>query len=225
MMRRRTRLQADRRTVALGAITAVAVLAVVAGEVGRVWRRGAAPLPQETDDLLQAAEVAAVETAQVARVGYREVPDRENALFNLLASFAITFIAARCITYVLRDRATLGPFRNLRLGRRRIHHFVPGIVIAFASGAGAIVSRDVKHEPKLAVPFGVGMGLTLDESALLLELDDVYWTREGLLSVQITLTVMAVLSALALGLRFLRRGEAVVLDASPGSLHSSSPSG
>ena len=66
-------------------------------------------------------------------------------------------------------------------------------------------------EPWLAVPFGVGMGLTLDESALLLELEDVYWTREGLLSVQITLTVMAMLGALALGLRFLRRGEELVL--------------
>jgi hypothetical protein len=225
MMRRRTRLQADRRTVALGTIAAAAVIAVVAGEVGRVWRRGAAPLPQETDDLLQAAEVAAVETAHVARAGYREVPDRENALFNLLASFAITFIAARSITYVLRDRPTLGPFRNLRMGRRRIHHFVPGIVMAFAAGAGAIVSRDTNLEPKLAVPFGIGMGLTLDESALLLELDDVYWTREGLLSVQITLTVMAVLAALALGLRFLRRGEEVVLDASSPSPHASSPSG
>ena len=224
-MHRRTRLQADRRTVVLGAIAAAAVLAVVAGEVGRVWRRGAAPLPQETDDLLQAAEVAAVETAQVARVGYREVPDRENALFNLLGSFAITFIAARSITYVLRDRPTLGPFRNLRLGRRRIHHFVPGIVIAFAAGAGAIVTRDANLEPQLAVPFGIGMGLTLDESALLLELDDVYWTREGLLSVQITLTVMAVLAALALGLRFLRRGEAVVLESPAASPHASSPSG
>jgi hypothetical protein len=57
----------------------------------------------------------------------------------------------------------------------------------------------------------VGMGLTLDESALLLEREDVYWTREGLLSVQITLTVMAMLGALALGLRFLKRGEELVL--------------
>jgi hypothetical protein len=69
------------------------------------------------------------------------------------------------------------------------------------------------------------MGLTLDESALLLELDDVYWTREGLLSVQITLAVMAVLAALALGLRFLRRGEEVVLDAAPAESHASLASG
>ncbi|HEX2232281.1 MAG TPA: hypothetical protein VHG69_02835 [Thermoleophilaceae bacterium] len=215
-MRRRNRLAADRRTVALGAITAAAVLAVVAGEVGRVWRRGAAPLPADTDDLLQAAEVAAVETAQVARAGYRDVPSRENALFNMLASFAITFIMARSITYLLRSKRKVGPFRNLRFGRRHIHHFVPGIVMAFAAGAGAIVTRDEDLEPKLAVPFGVGMGLTLDESALLLELEDVYWSREGLLSVQITLAVMAILAALALGLRFLRRGEEVVLEAPPG---------
>jgi hypothetical protein len=215
MLRRRRGLAADRRTVVLGAVTAAAVIAVVAGEVGRVWRRGAAPLPQDTDDLLQAAEVAAVETAQVARAGYRDVSGRENALFNLLTSFAVTFIAARSITYVLRGRSTVGPFRNLRLGRRRIHHFVPGIIMGFAAGAAAILTRDEDLEPKLAVPFGVGMGLTLDESALLLELEDVYWSREGLLSVQITLAVMSVLAALALGLRFLKRGEEVVLDSSP----------
>jgi hypothetical protein len=55
------------------------------------------------------------------------------------------------------------------------------------------------------------MGLTLDESALLLDLEDVYWTREGLVSVQITLATAAMLAALALGLRLLRRGEEIVL--------------
>jgi hypothetical protein len=56
------------------------------------------------------------------------------------------------------------------------------------------------------------MGLTLDESALLLELDDVYWTREGTLSVQITLAAMALISAAVLGARLVRRGEEVVLE-------------
>jgi len=85
-------------------------------------------------------------------------------------------------------------------------------VIAFAAGTAAILSRDERLEPWLAVPFGVGMGLTLDESALLLELEDVYWSREGLLSVQITLAVMSMLGALALALRFLWRGEQAVLE-------------
>lgn len=189
--------------------------AVAAGELGRVWRRGSAPLPQEAPSLLHAAEEAVAETAQVARAGYREVSTRENAMFNLLSSFVATFIAARVVTRTLRDRARFGPFRSLRVGRRHIHHFVPGIVIAFGAGAGAIVTHDDALESKLAVPFGIGMGLTLDESALLLELEDVYWTREGLLSVQITLAVTALLASLALGLRFLRRGEQAVLPPEP----------
>jgi hypothetical protein len=159
-----------------------------------------------------AGEKAVAETAQVAREGYRTVSTRENAVFNLLAAFASTFILARSITYVLRERGRFGPFRNVRVGHRHIHHYIPGIIIAFASGAAAIVTRDQRLEPVLAVPFGVGMGLTLDESALLLELEDVYWSREGLLSVQITLAVMAMIGAGALGLRFLRRGEEIVLD-------------
>jgi hypothetical protein len=198
--------------MALGAGATVAVGAVLVGEIGRVWRRGSAPLPHEAPSLLLAAEEAVAETAQVARAGYHQVSTRENAMFNLLSSFVATFLTARGITYLLRRRTRVGPFRNLRVGHRHIHHFVPGIVIAFASGAGAILTRDETLEPKLAVPFGLGMGLTLDESALLLELEDVYWTREGLLSVQITLAVMALLASVALGLRFLRRGERVVLE-------------
>jgi hypothetical protein len=51
------------------------------------------------------------------------------------------------------------------------------------------------------------MGLTMDEAALLLGLEDVYWTRQGLLSVQVSLGVTATLAATILGLRMLRRGE------------------
>ena len=95
----------------------MAVGAVVAGEVARVWRRGSAPLPSEAPSLLLAAEEAVAETAQVARAGYREVSTRENAMFNLLSAFVSTFIAARVITYTLRGRARVGPFRNVRVGR------------------------------------------------------------------------------------------------------------
>ncbi len=213
--RRRRALAPGRGTLALGATAAVAVGAVLVGELGRVWSRGSAPLPHEADNLLLAAEEAVAETAHVARVGYEQGSTRENAMFNLLSSFVGTFVVVRGITYLLRERRTVGPFRNLRVGRRHIHHFVPGIVLAFSAGAGAILTRDERLEPLLAVPFGAGMGLTLDESALLLELDDVYWSREGLLSVQITMAVAALLASVALALRFLRRGERAVLE--PGS--------
>ena len=54
---------------------------------------------------------------------------------------------------------------------------------------------------------GAGIGLTFDEAALLLDLRDVYWTREGLLSVQLSLGATAILSIAILTQRMLRRGE------------------
>lgn len=212
MRRRRRPLAPGRGTLALGAVASGAVAAMIVVEVRRAWKRSAAPALKETDHPILAAEEAVAEAARVARAGYREVSTRENSMFNLLTSFAATFILIRSLTFALRQNRSFGPMRNVRVGRRHIHHFVPGIVIAFAAGAGAILTPDERLEPLLAVPFGVGMGLTLDESALLLELDDVYWSREGLLSVQITLAVMAMLGALALALRFLWRGEQAVLE-------------
>ncbi len=69
------------------------------------------------------------------------------------------------------------------------------------------MTKDQPLEQVLAVPFGVGIGLTFDEAALLLDLRDVYWTPEGVLSVQVSLGASAILGATILGLRILRRGE------------------
>jgi hypothetical protein len=114
---------------------------------------------------------------------------------------------ARGVTALLRERQRVGPFRNLNVGRRHIHHFVPGIVLAFTSGSAGLFVRDPRVREMLAIPLGVGMGLTFDESALLLELEDVYWSREGLLGVQITLGNASLLAAAMLALRILRQGE------------------
>ena len=215
LRRERSYATVERRTIALGVAAYAVTAAALLVEFGRVWRRGSAPLPGETDRVLDAAGQAAGEAVAVAVSGYKDMPRRENALFNLLASFVVSFSAARGITYLLRRRQRVGPFRNLRIGRRHIHHFVPGILLAFCSGAAAILTDNEQIEPRLALAFGTGMGLTLDESALLLELEDVYWSREGVLSVQIALAAMALISASILGGRFLRRGEAVVLEATP----------
>jgi hypothetical protein len=202
----------EKRTAVLGVVAVVSVAAFVMVEVGRVWRRGSAPMPSEADNVLAAAEEAVAETVEAARAGYQEAPVLENAGFMLLTSFVTIFISARGISYLLRRRSSVGPFRDLRVGKRHIHHFVPGIALLMLSGGAAILTRDETLEPKLAVVFGAGMGMTLDESALLLELEDVYWTEEGLLGVQITLAVAALFAAMALGLKFLRRGEELVLE-------------
>jgi hypothetical protein len=198
----------------MGVVAAGTTIALLAGEVGRVWRRGSAPMPRESDSLVFPAVVAVEETVEVARRGYEDAPERANALFNMLVSFVGTFMTARGIAFLLRSRPTVGPFRDLHVAERHVHHYVPGIALAFVSGAVAILTDNEEIEPKLAIGFGAGMGLTLDESALLLELEDVYWTEEGLLSVQITLAVTALLGALGLGVRFLRRGEQLVLEES-----------
>ena len=202
----------EKRTVVLGVLAAASTVAVAVVEVGRVWRRGSAPMPSEADDVLAAAEEAVVETIEATLAGYQDVSVRENATFLLLASFVTTFASARGVAFLLRGRGTVGPFRNVIVGRRHIHHFVPGITLLMVAGGASILIQDEAWDSRLAIPFGIGMGLTLDESALLLELDDVYWSPEGLLGVQITLAVTALIGALTLAVRFVRRGEELVLQ-------------
>ena len=213
-LRRRRPLAPGRGTLALGTFATVTFAAVVVVEVGRVWRRGRAPLPQETDDLLLAAEEAVAETAEVARVGYRGGSTRENSTFNLLgASQRRSSRSERSPTCCVRARAW-GRSGTCASAAATSITSCPGSCSRSRRVRSEILARDERLEPILAVPFGVGLGLTLDESALLLELEDVYWSEEGLLSVQITLAVMAMLGALALSVRFLRRGEQLVLEPS-----------
>jgi hypothetical protein len=211
LRRRRQEKRRDRLTLGLGVIALVSTGGVAAGELARVWRRGTAPWPAETDNVLEAAEEAARQTVEIAVEGYKQTPPRETALLNLLVAFTATVGLARLSVHTIRARGTFGPFRNVRLGRRHIHHFVPGILLAFLAGGASIVSRDESLDQWFAIPFGAGLALTLDESALLLELDDVYWTEAGLVSVQITLGALGLLSTITLALRMLRRGEERVL--------------
>jgi hypothetical protein len=203
------------RIRALGALAVGLTAGVIGLEYAHVWRRGRAPLPAETDRVLEAGAEAARETVQVAVAGYRASPARENALLNLLVTFAVTAGVVRASTHRIRTTGRFGPFRNTLVGGRHIHHFIPGIALAFLAGGASIVVRDEAYDPLLAVPFGIGAALTLDEAALLVELEDVYWSEEGVLSVQVTLSTMALLGALALGLRVFRRGEAEVLSEAP----------
>lgn len=205
--RARTRLgwgRSERATAGLAAVALGGAGVVLIGQFGRMLQRRA---HQETDGdgLVEAAPAAALDTVGVAVSGYAEAPRTETVLFNLLAGFLASFALVRISTWGIRDE--WWPFRNVKVGGRHIHHFVPGILIAFASGTTALLTDDEALEEKLAVTTGVGMGLTFDEAALLLDLRDVYWTRQGLLSVQLSLGATAILSIAILTQRILRRGE------------------
>jgi hypothetical protein len=208
---RRADRQADRLTLGLAALATATAGTVVVGELTRLARRrildrsSPSGVLETAEQALVTAGEAAQDTVVVAREGYELAPRYENVLFNLLSGFVGGFALMRLSTYGIRGG--WWPFGNVRLGGRHIHHFVPGIGIAFAAGAGAILTDSRRAETWLAFPFGAGMGLTFDEAALLLELRDVYWTREGILSVQLALGTSALLGATILATRMLRRGE------------------
>src|SRR5690242_17402530 len=197
--------RSERATVGLATVALGAAGAVIAGQFSRMFARRASEA-HDPEALLESAPAAAADTVGVAVRGYVEAPRYETVLFNLLAGFLGSFALVRLSTWAIRDGR--GPFRNVNIGGRHIHHFVPGILLAFGSGTAALLTEDDELEQKLAIPMGAGFGLTFDESALLLDLRDVYWSREGLLSVQLSLGATAILSIAILTLRMLRRGEA-----------------
>jgi hypothetical protein len=190
--------------VGLAAVAMGGVGAVLVGQYGRLLQRRAHD-QGDGEPLVEAAPAAALDTVSVAVSGYEATPRSETVLFNLLAGFLGAFTLVRVSTWGIRDR--WWPFENVRVGGRHIHHFVPGILLAFASGTAALLTDKDALEDRLAIPMGAGMGLTFDEAALLLDLRDVYWTREGLLSVQLSLGATAILSIAILTQRMLRRGE------------------
>ncbi|HEX3323606.1 MAG TPA: hypothetical protein VHR65_00500 [Solirubrobacterales bacterium] len=203
----RTRLgwaHSERATLGLATVALGGSGMVLAGQFGRMLQRRSHQ-DRDGESLVEVAPAAALDTVGVAVSGYSEAPRTETVLFNLLAGFLASFALVRLSTWGIRDN--WWPFRNVRVGGRHIHHFVPGILIAFASGTTALLTDDEGLEEKLAMSTGVGMGLTFDEAALLLDLRDVYWTRQGLLSVQLSLGATAILSIAILTQRMLRRGE------------------
>jgi hypothetical protein len=219
-LRRRSRLPAfeDRLTRVLAPAAGAVTTAVLLGEGVRRFRgriadrRGdeALPRPESPAEALELAGLASQDTVRVAVTGYRTVRRSGAALFNLFTGLVGASLLARVSALGIREG--WWPFGNVRVGGRHIHHFVPGIALAFGSGAAAIVTESDGIETALAIPFGAGVGLTLDEAALLLDLRDVYWSHEGVLSVQVSLAMTAFLGAVILGMRMLRQGETRVSE-------------
>ncbi|WP_250030933.1 hypothetical protein [Paractinoplanes maris] len=117
----------------------------------------------------------------------------------LFGSFLLTFVTTRTITRMIR--AGVGPFRNNVSGGVHIHHAVPGIILTLI---GAYLSVAVGGRRPWAeaagVLIGVGSSLILDEFALILHLQDVYWSPQGQLSVQLVALTLSVLGLVSLGL-------------------------
>lgn len=104
-------------------------------------------------------------------------------LMLCFVSFVVTFAVTRLITRMIRSGR--GPFRNVSVGGTHIHHSVPGIILLIIGAFTAIADPPVTGWRSFsAVLVGTGMSLVLDEFAMILHLQDVYWSGEGQLSVE-----------------------------------------
>lgn len=120
-------------------------------------------------------------------------------LFLCLLAFVATFVVTRLITRSIR--AGRGPFAdNVSDSGLHIHHAVPGVIILICGAFLAVGAHGQAGWAELAgVLVGVGTSLVLDEFALILRLDDVYWSEEGRVSVEMVALAAACLGLVVIG--------------------------
>lgn len=117
-------------------------------------------------------------------------------LFLLAVAFIVTFLVTRLVTRLIRSGR--GPFsNNVTASGLHIHHSIPGLILLVVGavlGVGSVTSPWLELAGLLV---GAGASLVLDEFAMILHLDDVYWAKEGQASVQaVALTAMVLVLSL-----------------------------
>jgi hypothetical protein len=135
-------------------------------------------------------------------------PGRQPLMWCLIA-FILTFFITRSITRYIRATADrTGPRkwwqpRNISgKGGTHIHHAVFGVILVLLSGVAMIsmaVDGGVREFTVAAIFFGIGAALVLDEFALILHLEDVYWSEDGRTSVDAVFVAVAVAGLLVMG--------------------------
>jgi len=118
------------------------------------------------------------------------------------ASFTLTFAGLRRLTHWIR--AGHGPSGGgVSLGGKHFHHY--NIVIVLLAMVGAVGLRGTEKQrrhPAAAVAFGSANAMIVDELALLLDLEDVYWAREGRQSVDVAVGLIATGATVVVGMPF-----------------------
>jgi hypothetical protein len=141
---------------------------------------------------------------RLRRVLRDDLDQRQRAALVSWTSFATTFAAVRGITYSIR--AGKGPFGNVSVGGEHLHHYMWGIGMIAGVGAVAVHGEEkLRSHPVVALTYGSGLALIVDEFALLLDLKDVYWAKQGRVSVDIGVGGIAVAGSYFAALPVLRR--------------------
>jgi hypothetical protein len=143
-------------------------------------------------------------TGRVRTAIREELHPRRQSAFVGWSAFTATFAAARAITYSIRSGR--GPFHDITTGKRHLHHYLWGILTLSLVGAVGIAGEErIRRHPVLSAAYGTALALIVDEFALLLDLKDVYWAKEGRVSVDLAVGVIASTGSVLAGLPILRR--------------------
>ena len=114
----------------------------------------------------------------------------------------MVFVALRVLTHWIRRGH--GPSGGgLSLGGRHFHHYNLGIALLSVVGAiGLRGSERGRRHPATAIAYGTANALVVDELALLLDLRDVYWAKDGRTSVDAAVGVIACGATVSAGMPF-----------------------
>jgi hypothetical protein len=123
--------------------------------------------------------------------------------FLILVAFTVTFGFIRTSAHLIRAQVRWWPGNVKTKGGTHIHHLVWGILLVLTTGyLGLAVHMGSPWLELTAICFGIGMGLTLDEFALWLNLEDVYWSSKGRQSIDAVVIAASLLGISLLGLSF-----------------------
>jgi hypothetical protein len=124
--------------------------------------------------------------------------------FLILAAFTLTFGFIRTSAHLIRAQVPWWPGNVETSGGTHIHHLVWGILLILTMGylGLAVVDMGSPWLELTAICFGIGMGLTLDEFALWLNLEDVYWSSKGRQSIDAVVITASLLVVSLIGLWF-----------------------
>ncbi len=138
-----------------------------------------------------------------------QIPAGRIPLLWCLIAFLVTFLVTRTIVRYIRATAASDkpkkwwqPRNISGSGGTHIHHVVIGVVLVMISGVTMVtlaVDGGVREFTAAAILFGIGAALVLDEFALILHLQDVYWAEDGRTSVDAVFVAVAVAGLLVLG--------------------------
>jgi hypothetical protein len=131
-----------------------------------------------------------------------QAPGKETHFLILLA-FICSFGFIRTSAHMIRAQVSWWPGNVETKGGTHVHHLVWGILLLLSMGYVGI-STDLESPwfEFVAIAFGIGMGLTMDEFALWLNLQDVYWADKGRQSIDAVVVTTALLVIALLGLEF-----------------------